>query len=509
MSTIASLNVWLRAKTGLFDRAMGRSGRQVRHFAASAESAGRRLAAFGGILAGAAFGGGLAYAVKSQMDAIDTIGKLAERTGISTEALSAWGHAAELAGASGESLHKGLQFMTKSLGEAAMGIGEGQQAIAALGLSVEGMVAAGPEESFRRIAERIRELPDPTAKAAVAMKLFGRGGIELLNLLSGNLADAEAHARRLGITFSEVDYRQVAAANDAITDLKGALRGAVNRLAVEMSPVIQALAEGLTEVGIKGGAAGSLIGEAFASAAVHIAYVADTVYSLTAAWKIMRVGLLTIAKATTLDEQARRTIGQDRSEAIRWLNEWRANKDPAETALRKLMIESETKRNRMEWELRRKGRDGAAAPGLAVGFQAADEPALRDALAQMQGFLDEHNRMVEEGGRVWERTRTPWERYQIEFKRLGGMLEDGAIDWDTYARAVDQAAAAMKGAGQAAGRAEVFGGGQLDLRAMAAATVPGLDAGADVDKKALDEARKQTELQKRMVGELAKRGGLN
>lgn len=48
-------------------------------------------------------------------------------------------------------------------------------------------------------------------------------------------------------------------------------------------------------------------------------------------------------------------------------------------------------------------------------------------------------RLADAGKRVFEETRTPAEKLNIELARLNDLLAQGAIDWDTYSRAVFQA----------------------------------------------------------------------
>lgn len=54
--------------------------------------------------------------------------------------------------------------------------------------------------------------------------------------------------------------------------------------------------------------------------------------------------------------------------------------------------------------------------------------------------------LAEEGKRVWDDTRTPLEQYQLEIQRLNELVQAGAIDWDTYNRAVKQAQDELEGA---------------------------------------------------------------
>lgn len=58
-----------------------------------------------------------------------------------------------------------------------------------------------------------------------------------------------------------------------------------------------------------------------------------------------------------------------------------------------------------------------------------------------------------EGRRVFDATRTPAEQLAAEIERLNGLLQGGAIDWDTYSRAVFAAQDSFDGTVEAAKRA--------------------------------------------------------
>jgi hypothetical protein len=64
--------------------------------------------------------------------------------------------------------------------------------------------------------------------------------------------------------------------------------------------------------------------------------------------------------------------------------------------------------------------------------------------------LDRHmRRLGEQAKKVFEDTRTPFERLQFQIDRLNVLLEHGLISWDTYQRAVQQATDKISGAQEA------------------------------------------------------------
>lgn len=79
----------------------------------------------------------------------------------------------------------------------------------------------------------------------------------------------------------------------------------------------------------------------------------------------------------------------------------------------------------------------AQSNALARLAEDADKAggAIKAANDNFGAFLDK----VNEGQRVFENTRTPFEDLGAELGRLDGMLADGVISWETYGRAVSAA----------------------------------------------------------------------
>lgn len=61
------------------------------------------------------------------------------------------------------------------------------------------------------------------------------------------------------------------------------------------------------------------------------------------------------------------------------------------------------------------------------------------ALQQQRNAIESRNRLMEEGRSLTESLRTPQEKFADEMDRLQGLLDNGAISWDTYERAASRA----------------------------------------------------------------------
>lgn len=91
-------------------------------------------------------------------------------------------------------------------------------------------------------------------------------------------------------------------------------------------------------------------------------------------------------------------------------------------------------------------RRGLKGLNAQVAGEILDKAAQIDASKRLQSQLQaeaeqvrawqaEQRQLQEEGRRVFEATRTPAEQLAAELDRLNRLLQQGAIDWDTYARA--------------------------------------------------------------------------
>lgn len=186
---------------------------------------------------------GIALFAKRATDMVDQLGKMSQRLGVSVEALSALKHAAALSDVSLEQLGVGLRQLSKNMADMQAGTGEARMAFRALGISVEDSQGRlkGTEAMLIELAERFSKMENSSAKTAVAMRLFGESGAQLIPLLnqgSAGLTEMRQEAERLGIVFSGDAARSAQDFNDNVTRLQGAVDGLQVKLA---GPLVEAL----------------------------------------------------------------------------------------------------------------------------------------------------------------------------------------------------------------------------------------------------------------------------
>ena len=109
---------------------------------------------------------------------------------------------------SAAAMNRGLLFLSRNASAAAGGSKEAAEGFQRLGVKLkdaDGKLRS-PAELIYDVADGLQRLPDGTEKAALAMKLFGRGGAELVPVLNGGRGGLRAlgvEARELGVVLSK------------------------------------------------------------------------------------------------------------------------------------------------------------------------------------------------------------------------------------------------------------------------------------------------------------------
>lgn len=175
----------------------------------------------------------------------DQLAKMSARTGISVEALSELGYAAEQSGANLEMLEGGVRKMQKFLVEAAQGSKSAQSTLAKLGLRLSDLGRLTPDQQFELLADRISKIQDPAIRAATAMELFGKTGTSLLPMMQDGAKGIEAlkqQARDLGLVISTEDAKAAETFGDTLDDLWKVLKSGVFAIGAALAPLLQDLA---------------------------------------------------------------------------------------------------------------------------------------------------------------------------------------------------------------------------------------------------------------------------
>jgi len=183
-------------------------------------------------------------------DQLDRLNDVAQRTGIGVEALQGYGAAAKLAGTDVETFARSLQKLTLNIGQAADNEKQ-QKAFADLGLVFDELRQKSPTEQFEAVADAISKVTDPAERAAAAVSVFGKTGIELGPLFSegpGALTKMRQEAEKLGQVVSQEAVENIGRMNDAFDRVSGTIRGLVGQILGELAGPIATIAEDLLQI---------------------------------------------------------------------------------------------------------------------------------------------------------------------------------------------------------------------------------------------------------------------
>ena len=187
---------------------------------------------------------GLAGMIKNTIDAGDRMHDLAQSTGVSVEALSRFKKAAAVSGTDIEGVSKSLVKLSKAMLEASTGNKTSEAAFNALGISVtksNGQLKSS-DAVMIEIANRFKAMPDGVAKTALALKLFGRAGAEMIPLLNMGGDSIDKLKVKMTAAFAEKmdEYK------DRLAMLSGKVGALGMDLTVALLPALEAVTSAVT-----------------------------------------------------------------------------------------------------------------------------------------------------------------------------------------------------------------------------------------------------------------------
>ena len=279
---IGGIRFGISVSTALLAKGLRRARRMIRRFSRAALTALKTISGFGVTLANIGF----AKFTSDTFAAIDSLAKISDKLGVTTEALAGLRLAAEETGAGARTLDMGLQRMLRRVSEAAQGTGEARAALKELGLSAKRLNLLTPDEQFRAIAGAMAKVEAQSDKVRLAFKLFDSEGVALVNTLNlgrAGLDEAAEAAKALGLAVDRASARGVERAIDSFNRFKSALLGIFRSIAIEIAPLVELITKGMTNFLTSGGRVSSA-GKAIGRAVVTVAkLLADTVQKMYAA----------------------------------------------------------------------------------------------------------------------------------------------------------------------------------------------------------------------------------
>ena len=226
--------------------AMDRMGRQARKTAAD-------VSAIKNIAIGAVAAKGITMLADAFMSAgraavtyaagvaesVDKLNDLSARIGVGVESLQVFNMAAKLAGV--EDGGRALQKLSVAIGQAAES--GNTEAFTKLGIDFQQLQAMSPEEQFRTIQQAIAALPTPAERAAAAVAMFGKAGVELLPMMAADLAEIEERMKRLGAVVGADQVEAIGEMNDSLDMVKATFDGIIGQVVGNLAPIVTSMAE--------------------------------------------------------------------------------------------------------------------------------------------------------------------------------------------------------------------------------------------------------------------------
>lgn len=369
------------------------------------------------------------------------LGDMAEQLGINVERLQEYRFAATQAGASVQDMDRALTRFATVLGDAQRGQVDAQSKLAELG--IHWRTAAGGvrtvDEAWRDLADSIaREQDNTEALAKLADVLGERFGPNLLNSLregSAGFDEAGRTAREWGAIISEEAVAKAKEFDDTLARLGVTLKAWA--------------VEGVT-------AAPDLARQAFQPYIDYASRLLD-IYTKLVANPLARV-LSGGRFGTEPTPPPASTIPPGISPPLRILDDSPAAKpsevrppplDPKALRQRADAIaaaeEMAAKDAAEAWEafnqslIKQEEERQARHRAMTEAIAKQEAMAAEDTQEAWDAFNEQQARLGREIEQIWEETRTPLERFNQRMERLNQLLEQGAIDWETYQRAVKKA----------------------------------------------------------------------
>ena len=215
---------------------------------------GKALKAFGMLTAGiGAVAGALTVLFKKSFDYIDVIGKIASRTGATTDVIQAFQLSAIQSGASIETANKAIQKFAKMVGEGRKGLKTYTDIFDRYNVSL--MTATGEEKSFNEVLfqmmEGMKQSGDIFLRNADLALLFGRAGQELTNtiLMGGKAFELYVEKQKeLGLILDGKTISATEAFNDRLSRIGFTFRVIRDAITTAFLPILDQFAESIENV---------------------------------------------------------------------------------------------------------------------------------------------------------------------------------------------------------------------------------------------------------------------
>lgn len=378
--------------------------------------------------------GAVTAVLQATINRLDDLNKVSQKIGIPVEQLSGLEYAAKLADISVEGLQTSMKKLSVGLADFASG-GKSDAAEALKAMGINALDANGKlrptSDILRDIADKFAGYKDGAEKSALAVALFGRAGLDMIPLLnagSQGIKEATDQAQAFGTVVTKEAAQAAEDFNDNLTRLTEAGRGLVTQIVSNILPTLVDVTNQFVAAAGKGGEFTSVSDSIKASLLGMTEVAMQTAHEFRALATIVGV----------MNENATKSDGLQAS-LERWKQAFADIKqDSADTtsAIQKMYNTAGDPTGSL-----------ASIDKLVAGMQKVNEASgdgenapIVKTLTKVKTKTSEASKALEklkqDGQDVFESTRTPIEKYQMSVAHLNELLAAGAINQDTYTRAV-------------------------------------------------------------------------
>jgi hypothetical protein len=242
MATIGTLLIELSANVARLENDLGKAASHVRNTERLIQQSVNRMNGFFGLLGVGISGAAMVGFVKSGIDAQDMLATLSERTGTSVRDLAGLKYAAEQNSTS-------LEAVANAGKKLASGMADNPALFRSMGIT-----AKTSTDAMIQMADLFANMPDGVQKTALAVKLMGKSGEEMIPFLNQG-SDSLRKLIDAGKAMSPVTAESAARAkefNDQLNTLKTQASGVGMELANVMLPALTSTAAGMSDLAKEG-----------------------------------------------------------------------------------------------------------------------------------------------------------------------------------------------------------------------------------------------------------------
>ncbi len=172
----------------------------------------------------------------------DEVGKSAQQLGVSADALQELRFAADLAGASAAGVSKVIRDLSNRSAEAKLtGTGPFADALKEMNIELEAFTDLPVDKQFEFLSDELNKIEDETLRTGLAMRVFGRGAIELGVLIrsgSTGIRAGREELRKYGLVMSPEMLDRAALMVDTLARQNAFFNAMKNIIGAKLAPTV-------------------------------------------------------------------------------------------------------------------------------------------------------------------------------------------------------------------------------------------------------------------------------